>query len=393
MQYICIIDLGKYGKRIHKVMKAGKQRMKIVCKRENDAGRMLAHVKHLLETRCGDATILKEDLVLEFSLKDKDGKSYPDNGEIICLEEKDLQNIESNESDLEYYNCDALTKLYNRSKYEQDIVKLQTDKVEGFTCIYIDTVGLHEINNHLGHAAGDQMLCSVADGIRQNFVNSRAYRIGGDEFVVFCFEQKEADIKQAIANLKEFLKQKDYEISVGMEMNSNDLPIMEIINRAEYTMRYDKEQFYKQNGEERQMRSLNYKLEKILLEKQDASHFLNAIAAEYKGVYMVNPDKDTCRSIYIPEYFSKILKKNNGIFSKAIRMYCSVLVSEKDQEKFQRFFDYDYIFRQIKQGNQITFTYEKKDGSHIQLQISIYESNSSDTTEILWIFMDGDLNK
>lgn len=368
--------------------------MKIVCKKENDVKRMLEFVKHLLETKCGDSTILKEDLVLEISLKDKAGQSYPDDGETICLEEKDLQSVESDVAVLEYYsNHDALTKLYNRGKYEQDIVKLQEDKVDSFTCIYIDTVGLHEINNHLGHAAGDHMLCSVAEGIRQNFTNSWAYRIGGDEFVVFCFNEKEADIKQAIANLKEVLKQEEYEISVGMEMNSSDLPVMEIINRAEYAMRYDKEQFYKQNGEERQMRSLNYKLEKILLEKQDASRFLNAIAAEYKGVYMVNPDTDTCRSIYIPEYFSEILKKNDGVFSKAIRMYCSTLVSEKNQELFQKVFDYDYIFRQIKQGNQIIFTYEKKDGSHIRLQITIYDSNSSDTNEILWIFMDGDLNK
>ena len=48
----------------------------------------------------------------------------------------------------------------------------------------MDAVGLHEINNHLGHEAGDHMLRSIADGIRKYFPDDCAYRIGGDEFVL-----------------------------------------------------------------------------------------------------------------------------------------------------------------------------------------------------------------
>ncbi|MFR3751206.1 MAG: diguanylate cyclase domain-containing protein [Enterocloster sp.] len=29
-------------------------------------------------------------------------------------------------------------------------------------CIYIDVNGLHEINNHLGHQAGDRMLKTIS---------------------------------------------------------------------------------------------------------------------------------------------------------------------------------------------------------------------------------------
>lgn len=366
--------------------------MKIVCHKGTDAAKMLGLIQRMLETDSMDYPLLKEDLVLELTLTDKEGHSCPKDEETICLEEKDLQSQESAESIMEYYyNKDALTKLYNRGKYERDIARLQADGAEGeFTCIYIDVVGLHEINNHLGHAAGDSMLCSVADGIRENFVQSTAYRIGGDEFVIFCFGLPTEQVKLAVFALREQLKQQDYEISVGIETGGEDEAFVKTINRAEHAMRYDKAKFYKENGEKRQMRSLNHKLEKILLEKQDASQFLNVIAAEYKGVYMVNLDKDACRYIYIPEYFRDILEENDGVFSKSIRMYCDRFVCDADRDSFYKVLDFDSVYEQIKQGNQIEYFYRKKDGSGVRLQITIYDPNSADSREMLWIFMDGD---
>lgn len=366
--------------------------MKVICKKENDASKMLELVKQLLETEYAAYPLLKEDLVLELSLKDTAGQSYFDNEKVISFEEKDLQQITAAKALFEYYyNTDALTKLFNRGKYEQDIVKLQADCINDFTCIYIDAVGLHEINNHLGHAAGDRMLCTIADGIRRYFPHCPAYRIGGDEFVIFCFHQKEASIMKALSQLKFLISPEKYEISIGMKRSDDGLSLTETIDCAEEAMRDDKAQFYLHNGGERQMRSLNHKLEKILLEKQDTSQFLNVIAAEYKGVYMVNPNKDTCRYIYIPEYFKELLKKNNGKFSDSIHMYCNLYVAESYQADFRKILDYNYVLAQIKCGNQIKFTYLKKDGSKIHLQITIYDQNSSNTNEMLWIFMDGDL--
>lgn len=364
--------------------------MKIVYSKENNVKKVLEHLQHLLEAESIDYPILEDDLVLNISLKDMDGNSCPKNGEIINFTEKDLKTAENSINVFEYYyNHDALTKLYNRGKYERDIVKLPSDKADEFTCIYIDAVGLHEINNHLGHAAGDHMLCSIADGIRNFFADSSAYRIGGDEFVIFCFCKNEKCINQSISDLKNMLRQEEYEISVGMAVNSKNTAFIETINHAEQEMRSDKTRFYRSDAAKRQMRNLNYKLEKILLEKQDTSQFLNVIASEYKGVYMVNPDNDTCRYIYIPEYFENILAENNGIFSKSIRAYCDKFVCDEDKELFRTVFDFSYVLEQIKQGKQIGFLYRKKDGSKVYLQITIYSPDSSDIDEMLWIFMDG----
>lgn len=368
--------------------------MKIICKKENDIKKVLGLVRHLLETESMDYPILEDDLVLEFSLKTRDGLSCPKNGETLYLEEKDLPDTEGNANIWEYYYFnDALTKLYNRGRYERDILKMQAENPNEIACVCIDAVGLHEINNHLGHAAGDRMLCRIAEGIRQNFAGSPAYRIGGDEFVVFCFRQSKTELQQAITQLKEFLRQDDYEISVGMEKNSGGAALIDTINRAEHMMRRDKIQFYHRNGAQRQIRSLNERLEKILLEKQDANQFLNAIAPEYKGVYMVNPVKDTCRYIYIPEYFKELLEHNGGSFSQSIRMYCSMFVCEEDQGRFHTVFEYQNVLKQLKRGERIGFTYTKKDGGRVHLQITIYDPNAMDSNEMLWIFMDMDSGK
>lgn len=366
--------------------------MKIICQKDTNAAKMLDLVRHLLETENGGFPLLEDDLVLEFSLKNKENQSNPLNKEILSFDEKDLHNFEANTAPPEYYyNIDALTQLYNRSKYEHDIAQLQADGIDAFTCIYMDAVGLHEVNNHLGHAAGDHMLCTIADAIRTFFPSCSSYRIGGDEFVIFCSHQNEELLKSCINELKEFLKRENFEISVGMQVHINGLSLMKTINQAEQEMRYDKIRFYQQDGGKRQLRMLNYKLEKILLEKQDASHFLNAIATEYKGVYIVNPTDDTCRYIYIPEYFNELLQITNGIFSPAIRMYCERFVIEQDRELLQKFLDFDYVHDRIKLGEQIKFTYHKTDGSNVHLQITSYDPNALGTNEMLWIFMDADL--
>ena len=82
------------------------------------------------------------------------------------------------------YDCDPLTGLLNRRRFERDLEWWGRNRPETLTCVYIDVVGLHEINNHLGHKAGDGMLCAVAGAMQRMFPLADTYRIGGDEFVV-----------------------------------------------------------------------------------------------------------------------------------------------------------------------------------------------------------------
>lgn len=85
---------------------------------------------------------------------------------------------------------DELTRCYNRRTYEQDIKKLTADKK--FLYLTADVNGLKAVNDRLGHAAGDELLCGVAGCMKQSFEDyGKVYRIGGDEFVTILFTDEE----------------------------------------------------------------------------------------------------------------------------------------------------------------------------------------------------------
>ena len=362
--------------------------MKIICKKGHNAQKMLQMVMNLIEKKSLEYPLLSEDMEIEITLGNEEGQTSPDNDSEYCFDEE-VHIIEMMQEDaVFYYNHDALTTLFNRGKYERDIKHFKALGYQYLTCIYIDAVGLHEINNHLGHKVGDEMLCSIADEIRKLFPRSLSYRIGGDEFVVLCPEQREADLREIVDRLKRNIRRLDYEISVGMGESDEPQNLVDMINHAENAMRADKEAFYRNKGAERQMRTLNHKLEKILLEKQDANQFLNVIAPRYKGVYMVNPKDDSCRYIYIPKYFRRMLEKNNGHFVPAIKEYCREMLRPEYYDRFDELYDYQKILQRLKQGEMINMTYQKKDGNWITLKITIYDQNDADNDEMQWIFVD-----
>ncbi len=67
------------------------------------------------------------------------------------------------------YSHDTLTGLANRSRYETDLRELPPSGYESMVCTYIDVVGMHEVNDHLGHRSGDTLLCFMANAARKFF--------------------------------------------------------------------------------------------------------------------------------------------------------------------------------------------------------------------------------
>ncbi len=362
--------------------------MKIICKKGCNVKSALQIVSEYMEKKSLEYPLIGEDLEIEISLKNQDGEEYPDNDQTVYFDEKELELLQRHEKTPDCYNIDALTGLYNRGKYERDIRTFQATGYERLTCVYMDVVGLHEVNNHLGHEAGDKMLCMISDAIREYFPKSLAYRIGGDEFVVLCPDHGQEEVLEKVSSLRQAIRQQDYEVSIGIGESTDTKTLNEIINYAENAMRYDKADFYRNNGGLRQMRSLNYKLEQLLLKKRDANHFLDVIAPRYKGVYMVNPKTDQCRYIYVPPYFQDMLDRNKGSFIPSMREYYHALVRPEYYDRFETILDYHYIQEKLASEGMVTMTYEKLDDSWVELKITAYDQSTADTQELLWIFID-----
>jgi diguanylate cyclase (GGDEF)-like protein len=82
---------------------------------------------------------------------------------------------------------DPLTSLLNRREFVQrldDEMTRQSSTVVAFVA-FVDLDGFKEVNDRLGHAAGDQLLIEVAnrlvDSVRETDVVAR---LGGDEFLI-----------------------------------------------------------------------------------------------------------------------------------------------------------------------------------------------------------------
>jgi diguanylate cyclase (GGDEF)-like protein/PAS domain S-box-containing protein len=80
---------------------------------------------------------------------------------------------------------DALTGLANRIHLKSYLETRLTNRNEWFYILSIDLDRFKPINDTLGHAAGDRVLCEVADRLRQCVrEGDLVARLGGDEFVM-----------------------------------------------------------------------------------------------------------------------------------------------------------------------------------------------------------------
>ena len=284
-------------------------------------------------------------------------------------------------------NHDPLTGIMNRNSYHAALDALSEGTCRSLACLYIDANGLHEINIHLGHQAGDQMLKAVAEVFGRIFSPLHVYRIGGDEFVVLLKDEDKQDISRKAELARRNLEELGYEISIGMEWSDKDPDIKTMVNLAEEAMQREKKLYYQKNGRERQLRALDQQLEQMVLEKQDADTFLSILAPDFKGVYFVDLGSDTIRHLYIPSYFEEMLKEADDIFSKALLIYAGRIVMPEFRQKFISFCDYGYLKSQLNQDSTPEFTYQKTDGSWIRLRVLKFKTYTAQIQETLWIFL------
>ena len=316
---------------------------------------------------------------------------YSEDNQVFLLSLRDVHEeytaqLRNHQELVDTMNRDALTNLFNRLKFNEDIENLGTRSNQIFTCLYIDVNGLHELNNLLGHQKGDDMLCCIADTLKKHFPDEKVYRIGGDEFVVTSTKLSKRDVEIIVDKVRHDLRSDNYEISVGIETGTCGENVEKIVAAAELEMRNDKANYYKHKGDRRRKRQMNEELEQILTEKRDSDRFLDIIAHQFTGVHFVDLASDTTRHIYNPEFFSKLLEEADDSFSEAMKLYVERFVKSDDYDRFDDILDYGKLNQKLSETENVQFTYQKKDGTFMNVRILEVDRKQGAKTETIWIF-------
>jgi diguanylate cyclase (GGDEF)-like protein/PAS domain S-box-containing protein len=177
------------------------------------------HLQKALES--GEPQSFEYEIFMDGALCSQEARIIPDGtGEAIEII-RDFTERKQMEEQLKFLSFhDALTGLFNRTYFEDEMNRLATARFQSLAIILCDVDGLKLVNDTLGHDKGDQLLVRTASILNmavKEITQGFSARIGGDEFAILI-QDSEAGIVEELANR---IHQKVFEYN---EINP-DLPL------------------------------------------------------------------------------------------------------------------------------------------------------------------------
>lgn len=279
---------------------------------------------------------------------------------------------------------DSLTGALNRVAYKKDVAVFDEEKPTKFNCVYIDVNELHLCNNKYGHAAGDEMLVYIANTLKEVFCDCKIYRMGGDEFLVFCQNYEHEEIKKAVEVVFDQLKPCNYHIAVGLSYREQNFNTEDMVKEAEVRM-YEAKAKYYQNKE---IDIVDSASKKEYLQVQtgilEIDTMLSVLNEKYNGIYRVSLATDRARHILMPAYLKYDL--NNERYSKVFSKYIEDSVEPDYHRAIMSFLNYDALKQQIMEGKVPKITYKKKGGELASLSVYKLTESNDLVSDTLWVF-------
>lgn len=150
-------------------------------------------------------------------------------------------------------DMDGLTETFNRRCFEQDVHQYVKDGMpDNLVLISFDINGLKQVNDSLGHSAGDELIIGAANCIKKVFSpKGKVYRIGGDEFcaIINCsykeLQQLFGTFDSETSSWKgNIIKELTISKGAARYADYSDLSFAELQAKADRRMYQDKENFY-----------------------------------------------------------------------------------------------------------------------------------------------------
>lgn len=142
---------------------------------------------------------------------------------------------------------DMLTTLYNRNRYIQVLEGMKAKTVIKTGVAYIDINGLKRVNDLYGHEAGDRLIINTASSMLA-ILPENAYRVGGDEFVLICFDMDEKIFRSKVRDICDSIAAKRISVSVGVVWEESSSELETMLRRADDLMYAEKKKYYEKHG-------------------------------------------------------------------------------------------------------------------------------------------------
>lgn len=141
-------------------------------------------------------------------------------------------------------NLDALTGVKNKHAYLSAEAQLNRRIEEHhsmeFVIVILDINDLKNVNDTLGHQAGDQYIRDACKFVCNTFKHSPVFRVGGDEFAVISQGSDYATIDELVkmvsAHNVEALRSGGVVVACGMAKYDNDPSVASVFERADLNM-------------------------------------------------------------------------------------------------------------------------------------------------------------
>lgn len=198
---------------------------------------------HTVERSC---TVGQQTMHFEITvspLKDADGRVIA-GIEVV----RNITERKETEERLKFMSShDILTGLSNRFYFEQELVRLERSRHFPLSIVMVDVDDLKEINDRLGHVAGDVLLRQAAILLKEAFRSEDIVaRIGGDEFAVLLPDTGELAVQEVVARIRDSLRRWNdthstpINLSMGIAIAQDGTRLLEALKTADRLMYQDK---------------------------------------------------------------------------------------------------------------------------------------------------------
>lgn len=169
-------------------------------------------------------------------------------GAVQCI--RDIGERKKMEDELRYQSMhDALTGLYNRAFFEEELRRLEKGRSFPVSLILCDLDGLKVVNDALGHEQGDELLRRAAKAIVGCVRGSDVVaRVGGDEFAAILPQTDRKTAEEVVGRIIEAVETDNAQhpdlplsVSVGVATAEDaSRPLREVYAEADDAMYRDK---------------------------------------------------------------------------------------------------------------------------------------------------------